>query len=101
EQAAMFYAESWALVHMLTLDRQYRPNLRRLAEAIQGGDTAAAFRKAYGQSIEQVEQSLLNYLRSPSLNADIFDVQVTPDGDEPRVEPAADLAARLALAELV
>ena len=34
--AGMFYAESWALVHMLNLDPAYRPQLKSLVAALNG-----------------------------------------------------------------
>ncbi len=40
-QAPLFYAESWALVHMLYLGDDYRPKLRGLLEGIKAGASMA------------------------------------------------------------
>ena len=47
--AGMFYAESWALVHMLVLDPEYRPHLSAMALALKDGNPEAAFSKVVRQ----------------------------------------------------
>lgn len=100
-QAAMFYAESWALLHMLSLDRRYSSHLRAMFDALQNGDTPAAFRKAYGKPIEEVEQDLRAYARGDAFNTAVFDLRLPDLAGAPRVETNAALPARLALAELL
>lgn len=100
-QAGMFYAESWALVHMLNLDTAYRPQFRAMVEALKDGDTAAAFERAYGKPIERVQEDLRAYLTGNTINAAVFDIQLPKAVDSPRIEPGAGLSARLALAELL
>ncbi|SPE37566.1 conserved exported hypothetical protein [Candidatus Sulfopaludibacter sp. SbA6] len=100
-RAAMFYAESWALIHMLSLDRRYSSRLRAMFDALQNGDTPAAFQKAYGGPIENVEQDLRAYTRGDAFNTAVFDLRLPDATGAPRVEPDAVLPARLALAELL
>jgi Flp pilus assembly protein TadD len=100
-KAGMFYAESWALVHMLNLDRAYRPQLRAMVEALKDGDAAAAFLRVYSKPIERVQDDLLAYLSGNTINAAVFDIQLPTSLDSPRIETGAGLSARLALAELL
>ena len=100
-RAGMFYAESWALVHMLNLDPAYRPQLKSLVAALKENDPPAAFAKAYGKQLEEVEAALRTYFNAPTVHAELFDVQLPKSVDAPEIQPAASLPARLALAELL
>jgi len=100
-QAAMFYAESWALIHMLSLDGRYSSRLRAMFDALQNGDTPAAFQKAYGKPLDAVERDLQAYARADSFNTAIFDLKLPEAIAPPQVETKAALPARLALAELL
>jgi Flp pilus assembly protein TadD len=99
--AAMFYAESWALVHMLNLDPEYRPQLKSLVEALKQNDPPTAFAKVYGKPIEEVDAALHAYFNAPTVHAQLFDVQLPKTLDAPEIQSAASVSARLALAELL
>lgn len=99
--AGMFYAESWALVHMLNLDLDYRPHLSAMAAALKNGDAEAAFATAYGKRIDGVEEALHEYFNRATIHAQLFNVQVPKNVDAPEIESGAALPARLALAELL
>jgi tetratricopeptide (TPR) repeat protein len=99
--AEMFYAESWALVHMLTLDERYSPSLRAMMDALKDGDSVGAFQKAYGKPIGKVQEDLKAYFDGNRFNAAVFDIQLPAEEEEPAVEPGAAMLARLALAELM
>lgn len=105
KRAAMFYAESWALVHMLSLDSRYSPRLRQLFDALQKGDPARAFDKVYGKPIERVQADLRAYVLSDSFRIAVFDLRRPAHMDAALGEPTAGmnaaLPARLALAELL
>jgi Flp pilus assembly protein TadD len=100
-RAGMFYAESWALVHMLNLDLAYRPQLKTLVAALKDGDPSTAFVKAYGKQPGEVEAALRTYFDGGTVLAQLFDVQVPKSVDAPQIHSAASLPARLALAELL
>jgi tetratricopeptide (TPR) repeat protein len=100
-RAGMFYAESWALVHMLNLDPAYRPQLKSLVAALKENDPAAAFLKAYGKQTGEVEAALRTYFNGSTVRAQLFDVQIPKSVDAPEIQPTASLPARLALAELL
>jgi tetratricopeptide (TPR) repeat protein len=99
--AGMFYAESWALVHMLNLDPAYRPQLQSLVAALKEDDPPAAFAKAYGKQLDEVDAALQSYFSAPTVQAELFDVQLAKWVDAPKIQPGASLPARLALAELL
>jgi len=97
--AEMFYAECWALVHMLALDDAYSPRLKSLIDALPHAGGVEAFQQTYGKPIEQVETDLRAYLDNSRLNAAVFSVRLPQFEPEPAVTPKAGLEARLALAE--
>ncbi|MCU1337262.1 MAG: hypothetical protein JWO19_2843 [Bryobacterales bacterium] len=65
EQAeSMFYAESWALMHMLNLSPNYRDHLPQFVTLLaQGTDASEAFRGAFGRDFEKALAELPSYLR--------------------------------------
>jgi tetratricopeptide (TPR) repeat protein len=75
-RASMFYAESWALAHMLGLQNNYREDLSRLAKAFGDGRTPEeAFQTADGLTLQQLDKILQAYVRGDRFNAGFFDVQ--------------------------
>jgi tetratricopeptide (TPR) repeat protein len=97
-RAGLFYAQSWALVHMLNLAPGYRDGMARLAESLAAGEEAEpAFLAAFGKTPAQAVRELERYL--PGAGA------VTVEGAAPasRIappEPLTALEAVLARAEL-
>jgi tetratricopeptide (TPR) repeat protein len=61
DKAALFYAQSWALVHMLNLSEGYRGALPRFVELLDRG-TPAAFQQAFGKTLEAALQDLERYV---------------------------------------
>jgi len=100
-RAAMFYAESWALVHMLSLDGRYSGHLRQFFDALHSSDSTRALQTAYGKSVAKVQEDLRAYIRASSLNTAVFDLKMHGPRGEPEVWTRASLQARLALVELV
>ena len=63
EHAGMFYAESWALTHMLLAEDTYRTKSDEFMQLISRGTPGpAVFMQLYGKSPEVVERDLRNYL---------------------------------------
>jgi len=100
-RAGMFYAESWALIHMLNLDQGYRPHLAAMLNALKTVDSVAALRQAYGKSIVEVESDLQAYVTRQYLHGVAFQVPLAKAVESPAIEARAGMAARLALAELL
>jgi tetratricopeptide (TPR) repeat protein len=94
ELARMFYAQSWALVHMLNLAPQYRG---RLASFIEHVNDADAFQQAFGRTLEEALTDLRTYLpRMSPVTLDAPRVEAAPSA--PTKLPAID--ALLARADL-
>ncbi len=61
--AGLFYAESWALTHMLLVDARYRDGAARLVALAQtGADSTDALRQVYGKTSGEVERDLRAYI---------------------------------------
>lgn len=61
-RAGVFYAESWALVHMLTLAPPWPDHLPRFAELLESGrDGREAFREAFDRSFDDAITELRTY----------------------------------------
>ncbi|MEO8595379.1 MAG: hypothetical protein ABI759_18810 [Candidatus Solibacter sp.] len=99
-RAGIFYAESWALVHMLSLDADYRPKMKAFVAALAQDDPAAAFQQVYDKSPKEVEGALRGYFSGNTVRVSLFDVQLPKNVDAPGIQSGAVLQARLALAEL-
>jgi len=100
--AGLFYAESWALVHMLYLDADYRTKLPALLDGIgSGASMADTFQKAYGKPMEQVQKDLDAYLHATRFSASLFDTKLAKAVDAPEVSDSSQLEAGLVLAEIL
>jgi len=104
-RAGMFYAESWILVHMLVLSREYRPQLQAMLEALKqtgmkDDSSARALESAYGKPVEGVEKDLRSYMAATTLAAAVFNAPAVKPEGEMVIDKNAGLPARLALAEL-
>lgn len=100
--AGLFYAESWALVHMLYLGADYRPKLPALLDGIKSGAGAAdTFQKAYGKTMDQVQKDLASYMRGTSFNASLFNTRLAKEVDAPEVSDSSPLEAGLVLTEIL
>ena len=100
-KTGIFYAESWALVHMLNFAPEYRPGLANFIEMILGGeDPVRAFQQAFGKSPGVVMQDLKAYLHGSRFEgvrfrASKFDVAKVP------AQPVEEVESQLALADLL
>ena len=99
-RAGMFYAESWALVHMLNLDKDYRPHLAAMLDALKTVDSVAAFERAYGKNIAQVQNDLQEYVSRQYLHGVAFQAPLSKV-ESPEIQPHSAMTARLALAEML
>ncbi len=62
--SSAYYAESWALVHMLSLDDQFKGGLDRFIAALdEGMDETEAFRQSFGLSFEQALEETKTYIK--------------------------------------
>ena len=103
KRVAVFYAQSWALVHMLNLWDQYpREGFANLMHALSTGATPEqAFQSVYGKSLEQVYKDLRFYMRQDRFFAALFDIRLEKAAENPEVRPATPLEAGLVQADLL
>jgi len=100
-KAGGFYSESWALVHMLSLSREYAPKFSEFLNTIQkGADTATALDNVYGKSIPAVEKDLQTYYRGTQFFGRLYPVKLGNAKENAPSTPAPMFDVKLALADL-
>jgi tetratricopeptide (TPR) repeat protein len=101
-RAGIFYAESWALAHMLYLSPEYSPNFGKFVTALnRGASSAEACQMAFGRSADEVFQDLKNYFNRRKILGRVFEVEVDAADRTPEVSPLSKFDARLVLAEVL
>jgi Flp pilus assembly protein TadD len=101
-RAGMFYAESWALAHMLYLAPDYKDHFAQFVTALnRGATTAEACRKAYGKTSSQVYADLRNYLARKKLYGAVFETPLIKAEEEPKVEKLSEFESGLLLGDLL
>jgi tetratricopeptide (TPR) repeat protein len=97
-----FYAESWALMHMIFLDNDYRPKSGEFLHLITAGrPQAEAFQTAFGKQMWEISNDLHDYVRRSRFNAVLFSITLEKSAEEPEVRPAAPLESGLVLAGIL
>ncbi len=101
-RAPMFYAESWALVHMLYLSPDYGSGFGPFVMALASGrSVGSALWSAYRRPLGQVEADLHRYLDRNQLYGLTFHVTLQGDSIAIQSRPASILDADLTLAGLL
>jgi tetratricopeptide (TPR) repeat protein len=63
-KSGIFYAQSWALVHMLNFSAEYQPGLANFLEMVFAGEAPArTLQQAFGKTQGDLAQDLANYVR--------------------------------------
>ena len=102
EKMSIFYAESWALTHMLALGTPYHADFPRfLSETVAGRPTAECFEKIYHKSPTEVFRDLQNYVRQSSVRGAVYNVKLKAAELDPQVSEVADVDVQLALEDLL
>lgn len=102
DRAGMFYAESWALAHMLYLAPEYKDRFGKFINALHhGSSTAAACQTAYGKTSAEVYSDLRTYLARRKLYGAVFEAPLAKAAEEPRIEKLSSFDASLMLAHLL
>jgi Flp pilus assembly protein TadD len=96
----VFYAESWALVHMFMLDKTYSPLRKAMVEALKASPEAASLEKVYGKSLAGIQEDLADYADTFVFPSAWYELKASNVPAAPAVEVQAGFSARLALAEL-
>ncbi len=99
---AMFYAESWGLVHMLKLQSSYAGRFSAFVKAVcEDGDTSRALRNVYGKGVEETERDLRQYLRQADVKSFLSDIHPPIADVAVTVSTADDFRLRLTMAEFL
>src|SRR3954453_5696333 len=98
----MFYAESWALTHMLALGKDYQAGFGRfLASVSAGANAETSFKAVYRKTLAQVMADLNGYFQHRTIQVSLFDSKLEKVNLQPAVEELSILQTELALADLV
>lgn len=98
--AAIFYAENWALVHMLLMDKAYSPQRTALIGALRSGDSAAALEKVYDKPLASIESDLEDYAKSYAFPVAVYEMPAAASTAVMKVQTRAGAAAQLVLESL-
>lgn len=104
KRAGIFYAESWALTHMLNLSPEYteiNSYAKLVAAVVAGESTSAAIQHLYGKGVGDVYRDLRDYIREGRLFAALYDIKLEKAAQEFDVRPAGELESGLVLADLL
>lgn len=101
-RAGIFYAESWALTHMLYLSPDYSAKKLDFLKALASGTrSVTAFQQVYGKTAADVQRDLNYYVRGNRFYAAVFNVKMEKSAEDPEIRPASELESGLVLAELL
>jgi Flp pilus assembly protein TadD len=101
-RAGMFYAESWALTHMLFFAPDYRPNFAKFVVAASSGKTMdEACQAVFGKHLTEVESGLRQYLRGERFYRVLFDIKLEKSAEDPDVAEASPFESGMVLADLL
>ncbi len=99
ERAGIFYAESWALTHMLKLGPKWRGQTPQFLEKLLAGEEASrAFHDAYGRTLDQAIEELHGYVSN--IRTERVETGPRLPQDTPAVMTLDNLTASLQLADL-
>lgn len=100
--AGIFYAESWALTHMLWMQDGYRGKVQPFLDAMAHGSTAeAAFQSIYGRTMAQVANDLSGYVKSTTFRFFTSNYRDPKPASAYDVRPVPAFEARLMTATLL
>lgn len=101
QKMLLFYAESWALTHMLALSQDYASAFPKFVESVSGGaNPRDSLAQIYNKSLDQVATDLKAYLSRRQLPTHVFDLDVAAAQAEPRPLASPREQVDLALADL-
>jgi Flp pilus assembly protein TadD len=102
DKMLLFYAQSWAMVHMLALDSAYEPGFKTFLLTVSAGaSTESAMQTVYRKSLEQIGADLQSYVGSKRMAAHLLDIDIRPMSLEAETVGDAGKRVELALAEIL
>ena len=101
-KAGMFYAESWALMHMLYFSPDYRPNFAKFVMALNAGKSAGeAAQAAYQKQLWEVETDFRAYLKGNRFYRGVYDIKLEKSAEEPDISDATGFESDMLTADLL
>ncbi len=101
-RAGIFYAESWALTHMLFLSPEYMKGFPQLVRsAASGKPLGETLEAVYGKSTGQVQSDLAQYMDRNRLYGAVFPINLKVEQEEPQTAPADGFESGLVLADML
>jgi tetratricopeptide (TPR) repeat protein len=101
QKMLVFYAESWALTHMLALSSDYAAEFPKFVGSVSSGANARdSLARVYGKSLDQVTADLRHYLSRKQLPTHVFDLDMTAAEVESKPLSSPREQVDLALADL-
>jgi tetratricopeptide (TPR) repeat protein len=101
-RVGIFYAESWALAHMLYLSPEYKDNFGKFIIKLSSGkSTAEALEIAYGRSSATVFQDLRAYFDRKRIYGRVFETRIGNREDKAASTALPAFDSELALADLL
>ncbi len=98
----MFYAESWALTHMLAVSEPYSRRFSTFVSLVSSGrPVREALRVVYGKELLTVEADLDGYIRRRTLPALLFDIRVGSTLAQATFTPLSKAELDLSVADLL
>ncbi|HYO80667.1 MAG TPA: tetratricopeptide repeat protein [Bryobacteraceae bacterium] len=92
DKTGIFYAQSWALAHMLNFAPSYQAGFPNLVAALEAGDDPArAFQRAFGKGLGAVRSDLEAYIRQARFTGVRF--RASRMEEQPDDRPAQQLTA--------
>ena len=101
DRTKVFYAQSWALTHMLCLSNPYRERFSDFLKGVDGDTGEEAFRWVYGKTLDQVESDFKRYVVQRRLPATVYEVRLNKSVEKPTVQPATATEVSLVKAGLL
>jgi tetratricopeptide (TPR) repeat protein len=101
-RVGIFYAESWALAHMLYLSPEYKDNFGKFVIALHRGSSAAeAVRIAFNRTPDEVYKDLQAYFDRKKIYGRIFKAGSDGHESEPGIASVPAFDSRLMQADLL
>lgn len=100
--AAVFYAQSWALTHMLVAGERYRPKVDQfIALVAKGTPAASALNTVYGKSVADIDRDLRVYVKVGYFHQLSSPYSSPPSSAQTITAPIETFDVNLALANLL
>lgn len=101
-RTGIFYAQSWALVHMMNLGEKYRRGMAEFARLLENGQPhGAAFEEAFGTTVAAALRDLRGYVSGGRLPQVTVDTAPVTEADIGAPEAVPRIESEMALADLL